>query len=147
MAEALAIVGLVSNIISFIGFGLKVASGARNVRDSLHGTTADLHELQLIVADVRKFNNQVRQQRSSGHRLSKHEINILAMVKECDNVAHELQQAIEKLKVRSWRSKTLESGRIAFQTIRKQKYIDALRTRLDSLDQRVRSNIEHIING
>jgi len=147
MAEALAIVGLVSNIISFIDFGLKVASGARNVRDSLHGTTADLHELQLIMADVPKYNNQVRKQSSLGHRLSKHEIDILAMVKECDEVAHKLQQAIEKLKVRSWRSKTLESGRIAFQTIRKQKYIDALCARLDRLDQRIRSNVEHIING
>ncbi|KAI1522859.1 hypothetical protein PtrSN002B_011451 [Pyrenophora tritici-repentis] len=90
--------GLVSNIISFIDFGLKIASGARNVRDSLHGTSADLHELELIVADVRTYNNQVKDQRHADHQLSNHERDILAMVKECDELTVELQKVIAKFK-------------------------------------------------
>ncbi|KAI1572486.1 hypothetical protein PtrEW13061_011274 [Pyrenophora tritici-repentis] len=147
MAEALAIIGLVTNIIAFIDFGLKVASGVRNVRESMHGTTADIHELELILADVRRYNDQIRDQKRLGRSLSKHEAAILAMVRECNNVAYELQKAIEKLKVRTWRSRTLENGRIAFQTLRKQRYIDSLRERLDSLDKRIRDNIKHLIRG
>jgi len=52
MAEVLAIIGLVSNILSFIDFGIKFASGTRNVRDSAHGTTTEVRELELIVEDV-----------------------------------------------------------------------------------------------
>ncbi|KAI0604098.1 hypothetical protein TUN205_11655, partial [Pyrenophora tritici-repentis] len=96
--------GLVSNIISFIDFGLKIASGARNVRDSLHGTSADLHELELIVADVRTYNNQVKDQRHADHQLSNHERDILAMVKECDELTVELQKVIAKFK-ESWEMK------------------------------------------
>ncbi|KAF7577897.1 hypothetical protein PtrM4_021370 [Pyrenophora tritici-repentis] len=147
MAEALAIIGLVTNIIAFIDFGLKVASGVRNVRESMHGTTADIHELELILADVRRYNDQIRDKKRLGRSLSKHEAAILAMVRECNNVAYELQKAIEKLKVRTWRSRTLENGRIAFQTLRKQRYIDSLRERLDSLDKRIRDNIKHLIRG
>ncbi|KAI0569275.1 hypothetical protein Alg130_11711, partial [Pyrenophora tritici-repentis] len=139
--------GLVSNIISFIDFGLKIASGARNVRDSLHGTSADLHELELIVADVRTYNNQVKDQRHADHQLSNHERDILAMVKECDELTVELQKVIAKFKVRNGRSKTLESGRIAFRTLRNQRYIDDLRARLDGLDRRIRCNIQYMING
>jgi hypothetical protein len=145
MAEALAMIGLVSNIISFIDFGLKVASGTRNVRSSLHGATADIRELDLIAADVQRYNDQVKQQKASGQQISEHEQHILDMVGECNTLVLELRKAIKTLKVRDGRSKTLESGRVAFQTLWKQKDIDGLRTRLDSLDQRIRSHIEHIL--
>lgn len=45
MAEAMAIIGLVSNIISFINFGLKLASRACNVCELLHGTSIDIYKL------------------------------------------------------------------------------------------------------
>ncbi|KAI4694174.1 uncharacterized protein J4E84_002756 [Alternaria hordeiaustralica] len=70
MAEALAIIGLVSNIISFIDFGIKFASGARNVRDSVHGTTAEVRELELIVEDVKRYHERVKKQQASGQKLS-----------------------------------------------------------------------------
>ena len=145
MAEALAIIGLVSNIISLIDIGLKIASGTRDVRHSLHGTTADIHELDLVAADVQRYNDQVKQQKASGQNLSDHEQQILAMVGECDTLVIELRKAIKTLKIRDGRSKTLESGRVAFQTLWKQKEIDGLRGWLDSLDQRIRCNVEHII--
>jgi hypothetical protein len=124
MAEALAIIGLVSNILGFIDFGIKFVSGTRNVRDSLHGTTAEVRELELIVEDVEKYHEQVKKQRSSGQKLSVHENRILGMVSQCRDIAEELHKAIDRLHMREGRSKTLESSRVFFQGFWKQRDID-----------------------
>ena len=135
MAEALAIVGLASNIISFVDFGFKVASEARNVRDSLHGTTAEVRELELIVDEVSRY-----------RRLTNDEERILEMAGQCERVANDLRKAIKKLHMRKGRSKTLESSRVVFQGWWKQKdHIAVLLRRLDSLDQRLRRHIENVI--
>jgi hypothetical protein len=145
MAEALALLGLASNIISFIDFGLKIASGARSVRESVYGTTAEVRELDVILEDVRSYNDRVLQLKASGQKLSDHEMRILAMVRECEKVAEELNKALFDLKVRHGRSKMLESGRVAVRVVWGQKNIDALRLRLEQLDQRIRLNVEHIL--
>ncbi|KAH8759553.1 hypothetical protein F5882DRAFT_479407 [Hyaloscypha sp. PMI_1271] len=70
MADPITIIGLVSSIITLVDFGLKVVSGTKNVRDSLHGTTAEVRELDLIVEEVRLSNDLVKKQQSSGQKLS-----------------------------------------------------------------------------
>ena len=145
MTEALAIIGLVSNILSFIDFGIKFASGTRNVRDSAHGTTTEVRELELIVEDVEKYHEQVQKQQASGQKLSVHEKRILDMVRQCRTIAGELHKAIDRLHVREGRSKTLESSRVLFQSFWKQRDIISLRTRLQALDVHIRQNIEYII--
>ena len=145
MAEALAIIGLVSNILSFIDFGIKLASETRNVRDSLHDTTAEVRELEIVVEDVERYHEKVQKLQSHGQELSVHEKSILGMVKYCRNIAEDLHKIIERLHVRQGRSKTLESSRVLFQGLWKQRDIEALRARLDALDKRIRVNVEHII--
>jgi len=144
MADPVTIISLVASILTFVDFGLKVVSGTRSIRDSAHGTTAEVHELDLIVEDVRSSNDLVKKQQSSGQKLSKDEQRILSMVAECENLVGELRKAISKLKVRTdARSKTLESARVFTQSFLKQSDIQALRTRLDKLDERIRRNIEN----
>jgi hypothetical protein len=144
MADPITIISLVASILTFVDFGLKVVSGTRNVRDSAHGTTTEIRELDLIVEDVRSSNDLVKKQQWSGRKLSKDEQLILAMVAECENLVGELEKTIRKLKVRAdVRSKTLESARVFTQSFLKQGDIQALRTRLEKLDERVRRNIEN----
>ncbi|KAF2849617.1 hypothetical protein T440DRAFT_499542 [Plenodomus tracheiphilus IPT5] len=147
MAEALAMLGLASNIISFIDFGLKVSSGAKTIRDSLHGTTNETRELELILEDVKSYGKKISDQKDSGVKLSSSELLILAMVKECKRLAADLEHAIKALRIREGRSNILEVGRVAFQTVWKQKDIDALRTRLENLDRRLRSSVENILQN
>ena len=144
MADPITIIGLVASIITFADFGLKVVSGSRNVRDSAHGTTAEVRELDLIVEDVRSSYDLVKKQQSSYLKLSKDETNILDMVLECENLVGELRKVINRLKIRAdARSKTLESARVFTQSFFKQGDIQSLRTRLDKLDERIRRNIEN----
>jgi uncharacterized small protein (DUF1192 family) len=144
MADPITIIGLVSSIITLVDFGLKVVSGTKNVRDSLHGTTAEVRELDLIVEEVRLSNDLVKKQQSSGQKLSNGELHILAMVAECDQLVGVLRKTINTLKIRATaRSKTLESARVFTQTFLKLGDIQALRSRLDDLDERIRKNIEN----
>lgn len=141
----MAILGLASNIISIVDFGLKLVAGTRSVRDSLQGITTDVRVLELIIQDVRAFNEQNLRLKAAGKKLSKHELRILAMATECENVAKDLSKAIIALRVRDGRSKTLESGRIAFQTLWKQRDIEKLQSQLESLDIRIREYIYQVL--
>ncbi|KAL2842430.1 hypothetical protein BJX68DRAFT_278355 [Aspergillus pseudodeflectus] len=142
MADPITIIGLASSIITFVEFGLKVVSGAKGIRDSQHGTTAEIHQLDLIVADVRALNTEVKQQQLSHKKLSEDELRILAMVTECERLQDELQKTIESLTVRpDARSQTLESARVFAKSFFKSSDLQALRTRLDSLDARIRMSV------
>ncbi|KAJ0416987.1 hypothetical protein BJY00DRAFT_217081 [Aspergillus carlsbadensis] len=142
MADPITIIGLASSIITFVEFGLKVVSGAKSIRDSQHGSTAEIHQLDLIVADVRASNTQVKEQQLARRHLSEHELRILAMVAECEKLQEELLKIIETLKVRSdARSQTLESARVFARSFFKSSDLQALRGRLDSLDARIRASV------
>ena len=146
MAESLAIIGLASNIISFIDFGLKLASGTKMILESIHGTTPEIRELDLIVSNVERLNAEVTRKKDPGQTLSSDEQLILDMAKECDVLAGDIRKVMAKLIVRkgAW-SKKLESGRVAFQVMRKHGDIERLRNRLDRLDERIRRNISHAL--
>jgi len=84
MAESLALLGLASNILSFIEFGHRVVKETQCVRDSLHGTTVEAHELELIVEDVEKSNEMmIRENNAQANvqaKLSPAELRIISMV-------------------------------------------------------------------
>lgn len=148
MAESLAIMGLASNIVSFIDFGLKLASGTRMILESIHGTTPEIRELELVVRNVERLNAEIIQQNVSGQTFSSDEQLILDMVQECDQLAGDIRKMMKKLIVRDGvRSKTLESGRVAFQVMRKHAEIDRLRNRLESMDEKLRRHITHVLQG
>ncbi|KAF2795555.1 hypothetical protein K505DRAFT_416360 [Melanomma pulvis-pyrius CBS 109.77] len=144
MADPITIISLASSIITFIDFGLKVISGTKNVRDSLHGTTAEVHELDIVMEDIQRSNNLAKKQQSSGQKLSSDEVRILEMVGECELLVAELRTAINQLRIRTGaRSKTLESARVFTRSLLKQGDLQNLRSRLDKLDERIRRNLEY----
>ncbi|KAJ8126063.1 hypothetical protein O1611_g7575 [Lasiodiplodia mahajangana] len=139
MADPSALIGLVSGIITFIDFGLKIVSEIKNVRDSVHGTTAEAHELGMIIDDVRHLNEQVKGQQLPGTDLLPDRLRMLAMVEECEKLASQLVEVTNTLKRRDGtRSKTLESARVAVRSFLKQDEIQALRSRLDHLNKHIR---------
>lgn len=148
MAESLAIIGLASNIISFIDFGLKLASGTRIVLESIGGTAPEIRELELVIQNVERLNEEIVRQKKDGQLLSPDEQLILDIAEQCSKLADEIRKLMKRLMMRNGaRSKTLEGGRVAFQVMRKQKDIDRLRSRLESLEQRLRMNITHVLQG
>jgi len=146
MADPATIISLVASIVTFVDFGLKVTSGTRKIRASLHGTTAEVHELNIYLEDVLTYYEPVKAQQAGGKKLSSDELRILHMVSECEKLVGALRKAINTLTIRSSsRSQTLESARVYARSFLKQGELQALQSRLDSLDTRIRKSIEHVI--
>jgi len=149
MAEPLTIIGLASNIISFVDFGFKLVSEAKNVRDSLHGTTPEINELEQTLARVQRLSAQLQSEAVTGpQQLSQDEKDILGTVNECNALAKDIAKRTKNLKVRdNARFKLLEYGKVALSEIFHTKEIEDLRRRLDKVEQRLRFNICNALDG
>ena len=144
MAE---IIGLVSSIITFVDFGFKIVSGAKDVRDSVQGTMGEVCELDLIVTDVQHWNDLVKKQRTPGQKRSNDELHVLEMVDECEVLVGKLRSLISTLKVRvDARSKTLEGARVFTKSFLKQAEIKSLRSRLDDIAPRIENHVVNVMD-
>ncbi|KAI8716496.1 hypothetical protein NCS52_00943700 [Fusarium sp. LHS14.1] len=120
MAEAFGIIGLVSSIVAFVDFSIKIVSAVKSARDSVHDTLPEL---------------------------SQGEKHIMAMATECERLACELGEIVQKLKIKDGaRFRTIESSRIALRVLRKGRDIEDLRRRIDNLDVRIRANGQLILD-
>ncbi|KAI8664187.1 hypothetical protein NCS55_00926500 [Fusarium keratoplasticum] len=146
MAEAFEIIGLASSIVAFVDFSIKLVSAVKSARDSVHDTLPEVHEIELCLEDVRHSNLRAIQG-SPGRHLSQGEKHIMAMATECERLAGELGEIVQKLKIRDGaRFRTIESSRIALRVLRKGKDIEDLRRRIDNLDVRIRGNVQLILD-
>jgi hypothetical protein len=143
MADPITLLGLASSIITFVEFGYKVTAAAKQVRDSAQGMTKEIEELGLIVQDINASNDRVKKANPVGRQQTDDEARILAMVKECQILTDSLGKIMGKLNKRAGaHSKTLESGRVAFQSLWKHTELQELRARLEALASRIRINVE-----
>ncbi|KAJ3572627.1 hypothetical protein NPX13_g4985 [Xylaria arbuscula] len=144
MAE---IAGLISSIITFIDFGIKIVSGAQDVRNSAQGMTAEVRELEHVIRDAQHYNDLVKTQRASGRWFSNDELDVLGMVAECEESVRELQKLMGTLKMRTdVLSQTLESARVFTRSFRKANEINSLRLKLDSMAARIWKHVANIMS-
>lgn len=148
----LAVVGLVSNIISFIEFGSKLVAVTQDVRQSRHGMAVEVEELKLILSGVRTSRERVKAMQASQLRVPKRlclpEEDILRLVDLCENLAGKIEPILEKLRKRpnaSW--KTYEEIRVAFRTLIERRELQELCRRLRDMDERVRHYCASILQS
>lgn len=138
MAEALALIGLVSNIFGFIEFGIALVSATQYLNDARK--IPDIGELDIILARHKYFRKQME---SSGVKLLNVEWNILEMVTECDEVAKKLRQLTKLLSTKpDARSRTADNLRIALKFMFSKKEIQELRDRLLRMDNEIRGYMQ-----
>jgi hypothetical protein len=99
--DAVTIVGLVSNIISFIDFGSKFVKEVRGIYDSASGATEDHLSHGLIAAEMRQFANDLM---PSGQAVNKKDKAICDLAKECKSVAEDILKLLDKIKLKGPRS-------------------------------------------
>jgi hypothetical protein len=145
MADPGTAIGLAASIITFVHFGVKFVAGTRRIRDSVNGTGEEITSLNHILEDVRNWNNKIRSQNSTSHTRSEDAKRLIAMVAECERVYIKLRKLLDKLVVREEASRTLESARVAYQTLRKSSEIRELHSQLLELDDRIRSNLQYAL--
>lgn len=140
--EPVTIVGLVSGIITFIDFGIKVAQAATLARQAAHVVIPELSELEHILDDIQRHNNQV----SNDPSVSDQWKNLRPLVSESEKLHAELRAILLKLKMpEGTRFKSLEAARIMLTAQLKKGDIDKLRGRLESLDSRIRRNVSTML--
>lgn len=141
MADPFAIVGLATSILTLVDFGTKVISLAKSIRETHNETIPEAEELDLILHHVQSLSSALLNG-PAAQNLSQDERKVISMAAKCDELARELRDILETLKVRgtAW-SKTLETGRVVFQAMRKKKTIDSLQARLASLDNSLREAV------
>lgn len=135
MAE---VISLVSGIVSLLDFGCKVISGTRSIRDSVHGTAPDIHQLELILKSIHNSHEAYRTHVLNSKRKLPGDDNTLAMLQASEELQKELSEVISKLQISNLAGfKTLESWRVSVRRLRKDKYLGTLRDRLLELDRHV----------
>jgi hypothetical protein len=133
--EALAAVGLASNILGFIESGCRVLTTAYQLSQSQSGSLSSNHELELLADNLKKTMKSVQNNYNNCH--SELMNNMSPMISSCIELCDELLQILGSLKVDPTKSSLLQSLKASLQTHRKAKEIQNLDHRLERLRSQI----------
>ena len=102
--DPLTAIGLASNILSFIDFGVKVVSGAIEIHESTSGITEETRSTKTIVTEIRHFASKL--QPPDHAQLTGDEKSLCTLANECDALAKQIIALIEKAEPKSPKSKS-----------------------------------------
>ncbi|KAJ4012367.1 hypothetical protein NW752_008041 [Fusarium irregulare] len=144
MAEPLAIIGLVSSIITFIEFSSKLISAAKRLRENPDEPVTEIERLDQTKQRVRQLKDGFEKENDG---FLPQELNdILWTAGQCESVASDLIAILQRLKGRDGSSfKTVESIAIAFYSLRKKKPIENLQDRLERLETKLRGAVNQVL--
>ncbi len=143
--ESLAILGLVSNVCQFVEQGWKIILLSKEIYESSDGSTRAVANLRLLLEDLRTTTDEVKLLPASS--LSPDEKALQFYLEECQNIASQLTVLIGKLTAQAGtKSRTLESMRVAFQSVAKKGEIEKMKSQLLDLDRRVRIRLRKILD-
>ena len=131
--EAIAAVGLASNIVSFVDFTCKLIAGAKTIYHSTSGLSEDNAVLDVIVTDLRRMSADLIK---SPSQTSRNSSGLAALAAECEEIGKELSDALRDLKVKS-RNRKWGSFQAALKEVWKDNRIAKLQKRLDALRTQV----------
>ena len=144
MAEPLAIIGLVSSIITFIEFSSKLISAAKRLRENPDEPVTEIERLDQTKQRVRQLKDGFEKENDG---FLPQELNdILWTAGQCESVASDLIAILQRLKGRDGSSfKTVESIAVAFYSLRKKKPIENLQDRLEKLETKLRGAVNQVL--
>jgi hypothetical protein len=131
--DPLSIIGLVSNIISFIDFGRKLLIDVREIQNSAAGVTQDALTHGFIAQQMREFTDKLI---PPGQIVDDEYKGIISLAKECRAAAADIQKLLDRIKpkdpgsrLRSWGSgiKGLRYGKeVSSLQVKMERYRDQL---------------------
>ena len=141
MLDPLTALGVASNILSFIDFGVKLASGAIGIYGSIEGASKDNMALEAITRDLSEMSDDLGQNarmlkrmRVGTNRVSQATMSqvppLLQLASHCNQLADNLINTLEKLKVKG-SFKAMKSGAATLKTLLKADEIAALQRSLN----------------
>jgi hypothetical protein len=130
MLDPLTALGLASNIVQLIQFTSDLVAKGRDIHQSTDGALVENLELEAITKSLRELSVEVASPVSEGSHLTKVEEQLQQLCEGCQNVADELLDVIQKLKIQGLH-KRWTSFRQALTSVWKEDEIQALSIRLE----------------
>ncbi|KAK8001105.1 hypothetical protein PG991_013327 [Apiospora marii] len=126
--EALAAIGLASNVIGFVELGFKLVDMAKDIHKSSVGSTEeDASYLRMVTALKASVGKLSAPKDESS---SEQEVAIYSTASECADIARQLCRLLEKTRV-TGRASWVEVAKATFQSLKKKKEKEDLINRLD----------------
>ncbi|CAG8953406.1 hypothetical protein HYFRA_00010154 [Hymenoscyphus fraxineus] len=144
MAE-LAAIGLVSNIVGFIDFGLKLFREGKEIYESAEGANVKQLDLEIITLDLKRLMEELQ----PTSYITKDDAAIAKLALHCRKLADELLCVLAKLKIKEGTGKNRKwrSFRQALKGVLKENDIQLLETRIEKfqkqLGQRLLYTLSH----
>lgn len=150
MAE-LAALGLASNIVQFVDFGIKLFSEARDIYESAQDGREEDLELETVTVDLKGFARSLhtRGKPSPGNsrpkKLSADELALQKLAISCEKLANELLKLLDDLKVKGQQNRKWKSFKAALRHVRKEDKINKLEERLEKFQRQITTHLVGIL--
>jgi hypothetical protein len=151
MAEAFVVIGLAANIAQFLGYGIQLISGGKEIYYSLHGARDKDRELEIVIEDIKNLSDEVIQTIPQPgvctRPPSSDERAIRQLGEECKPLADKLLRILNDLKVsKDARFRGLEAVWQTFRNAGKRKDIEELRHRLLDIGLRLKAGASNMLH-
>ncbi|KAK8070389.1 hypothetical protein PG997_010592 [Apiospora hydei] len=135
--EALAALGLASNIVSFVDFTWKLLTGANEIYASGAGVANEAEFLDAITKDVRHHNGRIAAIPNATPELQ-------GLVQKCDEIAQEPLRGLEKLRVKGDKTRW-KSFLVALHGVRSKKRVEQLTDKISQDQTRISAHIQELL--
>lgn len=142
--DPLSVLSVVTATVQFVDFSAKLLSGSLKVYTSNSGELFDRKKDTSIAEDLRDLNEKIQRSSIESVRTTvtdQNERDLLELCAGCDDVARELLDALNKLKLNKAKNKALESCRVALESIWSGDAVDQLEQRLSAYRQQMASHM------
>lgn len=140
--EALAAVGLTSNILQFIDYGYKAVKLAKELHESSHESTQSNAEATFVAQEMRELGLKLTKDLPTAD-LTDDEDRLCQLAERCNLLSNKLLLLLESLK-RGRSRRKFETIRAAFRNLRKRKERDQLQADLDNCRAQLNIQIAHM---
>lgn len=126
--EALAAIGLATNIITFIDFSYKLISGSHQIFNSVSGLTLESSRLGTVVDDLKSITDRLVSDLPGD---TKNERELCQLAENCRVVSEELSDILSPVRLTGKKSKW-KAFRAKWKNMLKEKNIAAIEEKLNS---------------
>lgn len=138
--EALAALGLASNILQFVEFSTKIVRGASNVYQSASGLPAELQDVAAITESLGLHMSKLAPPPAVDHAQDAGNDALFELANGCRKTCAELRQVMEKIRGKEPGSRR-DSLRVAWRALRQKEKLEELEKRLDRYRSQILSQL------
>ncbi|KAK6840192.1 hypothetical protein PG987_006058 [Apiospora arundinis] len=135
--DALAALGLASNILSFVDFTWKLLAGANEIYASGAGISDDAQFLDTITKDVRYYDERIVAVPNATPELK-------SLARQCDEIAQDLLESLDKLRIKGHKTRW-NSFLVALRGVRSKKKVEQLTDKIAKIQSRMTAHMQELL--